>query len=202
MSLTALQCTGTPGVPRLFTSKAGAESGPVLEVLDPTLIHRREIFTGDGVTAVFSVTNGPIHTLSEQVFLAGQGYQENGTHYVSDETSIQFGIPPLAGEKIVVYFQQADPNQRRIEPDRWPNITASRQGGVHRRELFTGDGDLTTWTLEGPIDGESEQIHSGLFGYYERGVHYAVAVDRKTLTFTLPPLNGEKLACYYFEANS
>lgn len=190
--------------PRYWARRFWAKGGVVtvvtvtLETLASTILHKREIFTADGITKDFTVTDYPIRVNSEKVFLSDGLLQSLYT--IANSRTVSFTLAPPAG-KVVVYFDQEFVNTGKLEPSSWPTNQPVRLGAVHRREQFTLDSSGIV-TLIGPIDGSKECVFAGEY-QQDRDVHYTVAGDRKTITFSDPkPPSGTKVTIYYLEAAS
>lgn len=173
-----------------------------LRYLDSSVIHRRDLFAGNGSTTVLAVTKEPIAANSEILYLSGHGFLEKDVHYTinSEGTAATLTFAPTAGETVGFYYQQEFTNSERIIPSVWPDNRSTRQGHAHRRQMFTGDGTTADFLLSSPMLDDSEVLYSALSGFYEPGIHYSV-ISSQTIRFVIPPRSGEKIGVYYLESD-
>ena len=162
-----------------FTRKPAPGSVGINELEANMKTFPTDVFTGDGNTAAYTLSETPTNANSVMVFVDGI-LQKSSTNYGVSGTTLTFTSAPAASAEIEVKHLGLR--------------TVVRRGTDFILDNFTGDGSATAFTLS-----QAVPVNSAFVFY--NGVCMKPTTDYGisgvTLTFTFTPLNNSNIMVRY-----
>lgn len=137
----------------------------------------RDSFTGNGSTTAYVLSMSITNEVATQVYIDGVYQSKN--NYTTSGSTLTFSTAPPNGAAIeVVHIKAVNPSSL-------------------NKNVFTGDGSTTGFTLSQSIDDENKTFVFIQGVYQEKGVY---SISGTTLTFSTAPQNGYSVEVMAFDS--
>ncbi len=137
----------------------------------------RDSFTGNGSTTAYVLSMSITNEVATQVYIDGVYQSKN--NYTTSGSTLTFSTAPPNGAAIeVVHIKAVNPSSL-------------------NKNVFTGDGSTTGFTLSQSIDDENKTFVFIQGVYQEKSVY---SINETTLTFSTAPQNGYSVEVMAFDS--